>query len=291
MINTFFIDDFVEELQINSPTDSLQLGYLLATPIEGLDTPPIRMSSYNRVGENGLVIPSAFYDGRVITIPGTIYANNPTDYLQRRKDLSYVCRILKDANGYPVSQKFRFTTCDDEEYFFYGRPKVTFAITANKMVRFLLTITCPDPFIYQAEAQSSGSISVPIPGGALYPATYPLTYAPSSGGSGSLTIDGNEATYPILTLTGIVTDPYIVNQATGEFMQLDVTTAEAGDVIVINMAEKTITLNGTSILSAKIGDSTWWSLVPGLNNIQFSTSSTSDTGSLSIAWFNALLGV
>jgi len=291
MIKDFFIDDFVSELQVYDKTQLIDLPFTLSVPIEGLETPPVRISQYSKPGEDGLVISNTFYDGRVITIPGTIYSGSPTDYLQARKDITYVCRLLKDDNGFPISQKFRFALVDDEEYFFYGRPKVSFGIRQGKFTPFLLTIICPDSFIYSGDLQSSGSISVPIPGGAIYPVIYPVIYDPSSGGFAAVNNTGNAPSFPTLFLRGILTDPYILNSTTGEFMQLDVTTTNGDDVIEIDMLNKTITLNGTSILGSKIGDSTWWALQPGVNNIYFSTGVTSDTGTLTIEWYNALLGI
>lgn len=290
MITTFYVDDYESEIQINTDEGSLALGYLFDSPIDGLETPPTRVSSYPKPGEDGLVISNTFYDGRVVTIPGHIFSRTANGYLQLRRDLTYVCRLLKDSRGYPVSQKFRFTTIDGEEYFFYGRPQVKFGIGPAKHAAYLLTIITPDPFLYKEGLNSSGLIAVPEPGGAIYPVVYPVIYAASSGGEGEVSMTGNAPTLPILTLRGEITNPYIANGATDEFMQLNITMG-ASDEVVINMAEKTITLNGTSILDAKVGGSSWWALVPGLNPISFSTSSSSDTGTLEIEWYDAVLGV
>lgn len=290
MITSFYIDDFETEVQINTDEGSLALGYLFDSPIDGLETPPTRVSSYSRAGEDGLIISNTFYDGRIITIPGHIFSRTSSGYLQLRRQLAYVCRLLKDTRGYPVSQKFRFTTIDNEEYFFYGRPQAKFGIGSAKLAAFLITIITPDPFLYKEGLNSSGLIAVPEPGGAIYPVVYPVIYAPSSGGGGDASNNGNAPTLPILTLRGEITNPYISNGATGEFIQLNLTMG-ASDEVVINMAEKTITLNGTSILDAKIGNSTWWSLIPGVNAISFSTSSSSDTGTLELEWYDAVLGV
>lgn len=287
MIKKFYIEDF----QLLYDHGGIAEGYFIDAPVEGLDNPVIRISNYEKPGEDGGVIPNIFYSTRLVTAPGTIIGSSAQDYRRKRQALAAACAYSKDANGYPVLKKFTIVTDDDEVYFFNGIVKeVKWATNFYQFTKFLLSIVSPDPFLYREGAQTSGAISIPIAGGIVYPIIYPATYGASSGGSALIQIDTNAASFPILTITGQVTNPYITNTSTGEFIQLNITTA-GSDVLVVDMAEKTITLNGTSVLQDKIGDSTWWKVEPGVNNISFSTSSASDTGSLEITWYEAVLGI
>ena len=81
--------------------------------------------------------------------------------------------------------------------------------------------------------------------------------------------------YPIITITGKTTNPKITNLTTNEFVELDRTTTSS-DVLVIDMRERIITLNGVSIASSRTMDSTWWKLAPGENKIVLESDSNTD---------------
>jgi phage-related protein len=286
MIKTFYIDDLV----LNDDASRLSNGYVISPPMEGFETPPLRISSYQKIGEDGSSISNIYYDGRVVTIPGVIYATNPTDYAQRRQDLAYACRIQKDSTGYPIEQTFTFTTVNNDSYFFKGVPKVTFDITSANYTKFLITIICSSPFLFESGIVSSGVIQIPVPGGAILPFVLPAILEPSSGGFGYLTNNGNVGTHPIITITGVVSSPYITNNTTEQSFRLSLTTL-GSDEIIIDMLNKTVTLNGTSIMNYVVAGSSWWTIQPGLNQISLNTSDNNDTGTMEVAYYNAVLGV
>ncbi len=288
MIATLTIDN---DLQLHDKNSGLDNGYSIDAPVEGLEMPPIRQTAYAKIGEDGTVVASEFYDGRVVTIPGDVYARTQTEFRTARQDLAYACRVMKDDNGFPEPHLYTFTVLTGEEYYFYGFPKLVMNIGTNNHARFLLTIVTTDPFIYRTGQQSSGLFSVEVQGGAIYPVIYPVIYGAGSGGGGSVNNIGNAPAFPIITITGIVTQPRITNESTGEYVELDVTTTSAVDVIEINMLEKTITLNGTSILGDRINDSSWWSLEPGVNAINFETDDSDDTGTVELVWNTSYLGI
>ena len=60
-----------------------------------------------------------------------------------------------------------------------------------------------------------------------------------------------------------------------EFVELGRTTTSS-DVLVIDMRERIITLNGVSIASSRTMDSTWWKLAPGENKIVLESDSNTD---------------
>jgi|SRR5579885_3669638 len=266
-------------------------GYTVQQPLDGLDAPQARITTVDRAGEDGARITAALYGSRIITIQGSIRATTAADFETYRKALIASCALQRDANGYPIPLTLEFTTNAGASYFcnvIPQQPQVS--ITYPTLANYMLTLVVADHRVYLNGQQTSGQVSTPQGGGFLYPAIYPVTLGGSSGGNVTLANSGNIETPPTLTLHGTLTNPYILNETTGEWMQLTATLG-ASDVVVIDMNEKTITLNGTSLLSAKVSGSSWWDLNPGDNLISLSSGSTSDNGWLEVTWYNAVLGV
>lgn len=263
----------------------------LQTPIQGLESPAMRVSAYDKPGEDGAVISAMFYGSRNITLSGFIKGATSAIYEANCVAFLAACATKKDTFGYPVATRITFTTLAGTTYYFdaYLKPPIMDYDKINYR-RYLLNMVTADPYIYSSGAKST-TISRAIGGGAVVPFIVPVTLAPSSGGSGTAVNSGNGTSYPILTLTGPLTNPYISNATAGKVMQLIYTIA-SGNTVVINMSQKTIMLNGSSsLLSTKTVDSEWWALVANSNSIQFSTSTTADTGYLKIDYNDAYLGI
>lgn len=95
------------------------------------------------------------------------------------------------------------------------------------------------------------------------------TYHPTLGGSLNPVNDGNFSTPPKFFLTGPMTNPRIVltNTGTGETQVLQTTglTIASGDLVILDMATKTIYLNSDGVLRPDwidAGATTWWELYP-----------------------------
>lgn len=266
--------------------------FAIHDPLEGLEAPSYRITEYDKPGEDGGVVSASYYGLRPITLNGTVQGGSAALHEANRQALEAVCGVSRDSTGFPVLKLLEITTLAGAQYFAYVQVKsLKNVIGRGTYSNFMLSLTAPDSRLYLAGSNSSGLISRPTGGGFILPIILPVIFAPSSGGSGSATNAGNVSTYPTLTLRGQLTNPYILNSATGESFQLNRTIA-VGETVVVDMAEKTVTLNGTSsLLSLKASDSTWWALQPGINPISFSTGSSGDTGTLEVTWSNAVLGI
>ena len=263
----------------------------LQAPIQGLESPDMRVSVHDKPGEDGSVITAVFYGSRTVTLNGFIRGATAAIYEANCIAFLAACVPSKDAFGYPTPTRITFTTLSNNTYYFdaYIKPPVMDYDQIN-FRRYLLTMRTADPYIYSTTAKTT-TISRAIGGGAIVPFVVPVTLSASSGGTGTVVNSGNGTSYPILTLTGPLTNPYIANTTVGKAMQLNYT-IPSGNTVIINMAQKTIMLNGTtSLLSAKTIDSEWWALVANSNNIQFSTSTTADTGYLKIDYNDAYIGI
>lgn len=64
-----------------------------------------------------------------------------------------------------------------------------------------------------------------------------------------------------------------------------------GDLVVVDMFKRTLTLNGANIIGNKTNDSVWWGLQVGANSIVLDSGSGSDTVTADIYWRNGVRGI
>lgn len=93
------------------------------------------------------------------------------------------------------------------------------------------------------------------------------------GGSASNTImiDSIDNVYPVLTITGRTVNPVITDVTTGLIFQYTGTITES-QTLVVDMMNKTATLNGVSVVGNVTGD--WLYLAPGSNRLTYVADNT-----------------
>ncbi|MEB0288677.1 phage tail family protein, partial [Cryobacterium sp. 10S3] len=158
---------------------------------------------------------------------------------------------------------------------------------------FNLTLIAPDPTIYDNSAGGLQTASlVPVTGGGV---TWPIAWTPVVWAPGGLpttiTNTGNLATYPMITLTGPATNPTITNISTGQFFSIQGLTTTGTDVIVIDMLNRTVLLNGGPILTYVTVTSSWFPLLSGSNSIKLTTGNSLDTVTGVISWRSGYRGI
>ena len=89
----------------------------------------------------------------------------------------------------------------------------------------------------------------------------------------TITNGGNFGTFPVITITGAGENPTIYSVTTGQSLTINVTLA-AGDELVIDCENGTVTLNGADALAYLSTDSQFIQLAAGANTIQV----TDDSG-------------
>lgn len=281
---------YIGDLQIHDSSGPVN-GYWLQE-YEGFDSPEYRTSSYDKPGEDGMVVTAQYYSGRNISLAGVIKGDTLLEYEDNKRALLAACGITRSSTGIPVPVTLTFETLSNREYFVTGHFKRP--VFRNEMIghcKFLLQFITNSPFVFSSSTISSGLIGAPIGGGFTLPTLVPIVSSPSSGGTVNITNPGHAESPLIIRLDGQLTDPRIISTATGKSMELDYTIA-SGDFVTIDMANKTILLNDTStLLSTKTDTSDWFSLMPGDNLFTLRTSTLSDTGTFSITSNAAYLGV
>ena len=113
---------------------------------------------------------------------------------------------------------------------------------------------------------------------------------PTGAGQLSVVNDGNAAAPPTVTVraTGTLNTPIVItNHATGEDVRLALTLT-AGQVLVVDFAAKTVTVNGANRYDAVDFTLTeWWEVQPGTQAVSVAVGGSSGAGTWDIAWRDA----
>ena len=283
-------DNIGNTLQIHNQS-LIDLGYLVSAPISGLESPNIRLSSYNKPGEHGAVVSNQLYANRRISIEGII-RGDVVNHWQRRRDLEQILKINRDSDNQVIRKTVKIVNDDDLSLQFDAvvDRQPLLPIKQPFSTRFLIDLFA-ERFALESQTLDSETIEPPIGGGAELPWEMPVLFAAVTGGSESIINVGNAEAFPIITLNGPLTNPRVKNITTGKIMHLILSIAN-GAQVVIDLGGKTIIQGAvTNQIDKKTDESEWWELEPGSNNILLSTSSSGDTGNAVIEHRSAYLGI
>jgi phage-related protein len=273
---------YINDLPINDDSNGLYLD----EPIDGLELPEIRTSSDVYSGRDGGYVGDQFYGTRLVTLPGRAWSADPAGIWDLRRALQQAL----DTD----SIELHVVADDDHHYLLYARTtRLDMPIPrALSVAPFKIDFICPDPIIYDDTDSNAltANIGKYVGGGVSWPLTWPLSWG---AGTGATTVNntGLVTIYPVITITGSQTNPIITNVTTAEFIQLSGFTAPAGSVTVIDLRNRTVTLNGGNVLAKVTSSSTWWGLLPGSNTIRLETGDAADTAAAVMEWRNGYMGI
>jgi hypothetical protein len=262
--------------------------------IDGLEMPLTRLPRFNLPGASGAFISNALYGERPIKIKGYVNApdNSRLTYLTNRSNLVNNITYKRDSNGNLVPQLMTITlengTVLTTEV--YQDTVLQFGYSPDQDVfeEFQMTMIAPDPFLYSTSVIST-TISLPIGGGTAIPTAIPISIAPSSGGSATITNPGSQLVSPLITLYAPLTNPYISNNTVGSFMKLNHTLSVGDLPVIINCAAQTIYQGANNITGIQSQDSTFWQITSGVNNLGFSA--TAGSGTVVVSFSPTFLGI
>ena len=272
---------------MNITINDLPMGgdtaFKISAPIDGLETPPIRNSTMNYSGKDGGLVTGQYYSPRLITITGFIISSTAQTHEQARRQLQEALPIREDLD-------FIVNTFADLEYISSVR-LLDFKMSIIDPVgsQFKIDLFASDPNLYTGDIQSA-LVSLEEGGGFLLPTVvFPIIFDPGTAPT-IVTNSGAVDVLPIITIEGTATNPRITKTETGEYVEVQVTMG-ASDELIIDMANRTITLNGGSIISFRESGSSWWDLDVGGNPISYETDDSNDTGTCTVSWRNAVVSV
>lgn len=270
------------KIEINGLEIGYQTIYKLQSPVEGFDTPPIRTSQQNYSGDDGGVVTGQFYGPRLITLTGFMFFGTCAEHEEARRAMQAALPIRTEL---PVT----ITTFSGAQYITTVRVLgLQMPITDPKRTVYKIDLIAEDPNFYSNILQT---VVIPLSegGGFILPVVLPAIF----GGGTSPTVvtnSGAVAVEPVFEITGESTNPVITNVDTGEFVGFNLTLGPS-DVLRIDMAARTATLNGSSVLSYRDPDSSWMSLLVGANRFIYETDDALNTGVATVQWRNAVISI
>lgn len=272
---------------LNTLNIGLGTVYHTAQPLSGLEKPPIRESSANFAGKDGGYLAAQFYSMRDISIQGQILSDTIANHETHRKTLE---------NSMPIRQLFdaQFTMpSGDKFYALVFLKKLDFDITKPTASRFKIELRAPDPILYAGGTSPLfGLQDITVDkldtSGTVLPWILPVTLGAEA--YTTLANNGDIEVFPTIVCSGRFTNPRIYNMRTNSIIKVNVSTS-TGDVLIIDMKEKTITLNGVSVLPYLSTQGGFWSLQPGNNDLYLETDSGSDVSSVQVQYRHAYSGI
>lgn len=260
--------------------------FYLDEDIVGLSLPEIRTSMGNYSGRDGGYVGAQFYGMRQISLQGQVFGEDIPTIEQKRRDIQEALRAH--------SVTMRIVTDGGQSYVIYCnllRFDMPIKRTLN-IAPFKIELLATDPLIYDDTngVALTAALAKVVGGGYNTPVTYPVIWAPSAQPT-TVINSGNAKVYPIVTMTDSATDPVIYNQTTGQLFGLTGFTMADGDVLVIDMRERTVTLNGGSVFNKISSGSEWWGLEIGGNALLLDSGSGSDHLDATISWRPAYMGI
>ena len=264
-------------------------GNFIITSVSGLGAADIRTSSFLYSGRSGGSITNQLYGFREISVTGKIGKVAGTRQ-QHRLDRS----SMLSAAPIDVLIPVYITVFSGETYRVDCRVtdlKLEY-LTGGYMSEFLLQLTAPDPLFYSTDG---GDVQTAIVnrtldnGGYVTPYVLPVVW--DQGGAPTIvTNNGNAIVYPVITIHNTAHDPVTTNQASGEQYAMSIKTVD-GDELAIDMANRTVKLNGSDVIGNMGAGSTWWGLLVGDNSIKYDTDTALDNGYAEIEWRNGVTGI
>ena len=155
-----------------------------------------------------------------------------------------------------------------------------------------------DPRVYVAPTTASVVDLSPPVGGLTFPITFPVSFGGGAYGEIDLDNSGDFEMRPVLTITGPCTNPTVANDTiTGgpvlTFSNPAQTsfTLNSGDTLAIDLDFQSVIYTpdggdtGSYVPGWVVPGSTWWNLIPGVNEIQFGSSDAGMVaGFLTVDW-------
>ncbi len=253
----------------------------LAQKLTGWDSPPVQGAGViPKSGDHGAWPSPQFYAARTMTL--TLTAIAPTQAL---RDMARA----RLQQAIPVSD-FAVLTWNEpvpKQVTVRRSGKVSEKYPDRLSVTFTVGLVAPDPRKYTVQSQTVSVTAQPPPqGAATVPVTVPFTMiAQVPGGTVTAANNGTFETRPVVTITGPVTSPALVNVTTGQKVSWSGLVLGSTDVLQVDFNTGQAWLNGT-YRSADLFSS-WWVLQPGITTTIQLYGSGSGGSSMQVTWQDA----
>lgn len=253
---------FVDDVQLHDVTAGVAAGDFAVTALNGLGTPTPRGNRPPKARRHGTYELTSYYDGRALELRGRIKGSDfdafwtNVDLIKKMFGLTGVRRSLKwKRSGEAFLMTSEISPANELEI----------AIPSGRIqpiTSYSVDLIAADPRIYKDEWED-------------------FTFASTA----TVTNDGNFSTPPIITFNTPGTNPGLRNDALTTENEINFNYGGGGTALVVDMQERTVTLDGTSRPDlVDLDDSSFWSLVSGSNHLTKIGGATSITIEWRAAW-------
>jgi hypothetical protein len=269
---------------------------VLLTHIEGLGHPGATSQKVQGVNQDGCDNEDSLLDPRVIKLQTTIRTKNRQKlYELRRKIIRIINPKTYNSSTGKRGELLIYYTNDYKKYRIYGKVEDSVEFNDRKKNHDKTTISfyCANPYWLDENEQTIDIKSVK--GGLIFPIKFPNKFAQVSFYK-DINNDG-DVEMPIQVIyQGPATNPKILNETTGEYIQINMEIGEKETLIIDTTSGKEtvnlITPNETKDVYNKINlNSTFFKLIVGNNRIRYSSDVEGANDKVSIIVCNQYVGV
>jgi len=263
-------------------TDDMGLPFIDILTVDGLDTAPLRTSTDEHQGMDGTYVDSPFMSARTIVLSGNLYTNpGDTDTLLNQLRADYNSDSVRPFYFQLPGQQTKFVNCQGGglRYAIDGGRR-----TGATALQF--TLIAEDPYIYDA---TPGSVTIAVPTLSILGMSFNAAFNLGFGGvlpnfGATVTNNGSHTAYPLITITGPVTNPVLVDSNSGTTMAFNISLA-AGDILTIDTRLKSIILNNFVSRRTAMAGRQWISVPKGVSDT-ISFTADAGTGSCTVKLYN-----
>ncbi len=257
------------------------------TRVVGLDSAPYRETIRDHEGYDGGFMDASLEKGREVLLEGDVYASpgSVETYLDSLK-----------ANFAPVSNPIPFYLLSEGSVanrLLFVKPRGAHYEWSSERrtgrVPIQFTMYAEDPRVYDSVLNSATiSFGATVSNGFGFPLGFPFGFGGTSGASDGVAItnSGNRPTPAVLTITGPVDQPQVINDTVSLTLQFAITLTSV-DTLTIDLGTHAVTLNGTANRRGTLVAPNWFLIQPGSNFIRFRGASGSAPSSLTIQYRSA----
>lgn len=257
----------LDGLTLNA-VDDFGVSWIVTDESGWSDGAPIRLTTSDKEGADGGRSGPPLLGPRLISLKGKAIAPDRITMLAAKDRLHTLAMGTRGAYPLVVAEAHLTRRALVKPF---AEPKARDG--GEKRFDYEINVRADDPLRYAVDP-TTGATTLPpdSQGGVTFPLTFPWTFGTPGVNTDTamyLTNAGNTDVLPVLTINGPVVNPSVQNVTTNRITALGISLV-ASESLVLDFTAKTVLLNGTANRRRSLlPTSTWWPLVPGINEIRF----------------------